>query len=412
MDKTVYYQKYARAVLKVGVNLQPGQILLATIPTEYRELAVEITKTAFEMGAKDVVFRWVDPVVEHYRLLGAGEDVLSEIHDFELEEIRYYMEQKACTLVTCDFYPDLNLDVPEAKIKALQSKQMKLRKLERDYRDKGGCQWSAFVVGNPAWAKKIYPDMPAAEREDLFFKQVAGIVRIDEESDPVINWEKHCEELGKHSRWLNEQRFDRIHITTGLGTDVEIGLVKGHIWCSAAEMGDDKGISYCANMPTEEVFTSPDKRRVNGIVYASRPLYLSGRMVENFRVRFENGRAVECHAEKEQKTLEDLLELDESARYLGEVALVPNSSPISRTNQCFYFVPLDENAASHMALGTGFPSCVKGGTGMTREELDTLGVNNAPIHNDFMYGTADMTVTGIKEDGTEVLIMENGEFVV
>lgn len=412
MDKTIYYQKYAQAILKIGLNLQPGQILHTKMPVEYRELAIELTKQAFAMGAKDVIIDWEDPVVDHYRMLGASEETLSEVHQFEIDRTKYYLEQRACLLGPCAFYPDLDLDVPVEKLKAATGKQRALRQLERDYTGSGEIQWSSFVVGNEAWADKIYPDLPEEERYDRFFKQVAGLLRIDEETDPVENWKQHCDDLSRHSRWLNEQAFDRIHITTGLGTDVEIGLVKGHIWCSAAEMGDSKTVPYCANMPTEEVFTDPDKRRVNGVVYASRPLYLNGRMVENFSVRFEGGRAVEVRAEKEQQALEDQLALDETCRYLGEIALVPNSSPISQTNLCFYFVPLDENAASHMAFGSSFPSCVRGGTSMTTEQLDAIGVNTAPIHNDFMYGTADLRVTGIKENGDELLIMENGEFVI
>ncbi len=412
MDRSIYYQKYAQAVLKIGLNLQPGQTLVTKMPVEYRDLAIEITKQAFAMGARDVIIDWYDPVVNHYRMLGASVEALSEVQEFEKERTRHFMEMRACTLSPCVFYPDLDLDVPAEKLQAVNQKMRALRQIERDYIDRGEIQWSSFVVGNEAWGEKIYPDLPKEERDDKFFKQVARIVRITEDTDPVENWKKHCDDLKRHSAWLNEQNFDRIHITTGLGTDVEVGLVKGHIWCSAAEMGDSKTVPYCANMPTEEVFTDPDKRRVNGVVYASRPLFLNGRMVENFSVRFEKGRAVECRAEKEQKTLEDQLALDESCRYLGEIALVPFSSPISQMNQCFYFVPLDENAASHMALGTSFPSCVKGGTSMTREELDALGVNFAPIHNDFMYGTPDMKVVGIKEDGTEVLVMENGEFVI
>ncbi len=411
MDKSVYFQKYAEAVVKVGVNIQPGQILVAAIPTEYRELAVEITKAAFSLGAKDVVINWMDPVVEHYRMLGASEEVLREVHAYEEARVKYYIEQEACSLACCIFYPDLDLDVPDAKLKAAGEHQRFLRKLERDGRDKTGVQWAAFVVGNPDWAAKIYPELPEEERNELFFKQVAGIVRIDEESDPVENWKKHCADLSRYSGWLNEQKFDRMRIRTGLGTKLEIGLVKNNIWCSAAEMGDNQKVAFCANMPTEEIFTDPDKRRVDGIVYASRPLYVSGRMVENFWIRFEKGRAVECHAEKEQKALEELLAIDESCRYLGELALVPASSPISRTGQCYYFVPLDENAAGHIALGTSFPSCVRGGMSMTKEELDAIGVNNAPIHCDFMYGTADMEVDGVKEDGTVIPVMRAGEFV-
>lgn len=413
MDQTVYYEKYAQAVLKIGVNLQPGEILYTTMPTEYRDLAIILTRQAFEMGAKDVVIKWHDPVVEHYRLKYADPETLSAVHEFEKEEARYYAEQRACKLGPCVFYPDLNTDVDMEKMEALMAGRRVIRSIEHEYMDRGEIKWSSFVVGNPAWAAKIYPDLPEKERNEKFFKQVAKIVCITEDTDPVENWKAHCADLSRHSRWLNEQNFDRLHITTGLGTDVEVGLVKGHIWCSAAEMGDSKTQEpYCANMPTEEIFTAPDKWRINGKVVASRPLFLNGRMVENFWVEFRDGKAVDFDAAANKEALASALDISPNSRYLGEIALVPNSSPISQMDQCFYFVPLDENAAGHMALGTSFPSCVKGGTSMTKEELDKLGVNNAPNHYDFMYGTADMKVVGIKADGARVTVMEQGEFVI
>lgn len=412
MDRTKYYENYAKAVLTIGVNLQPGEILYTSMPTEFRELAGILTRQAFEMGAKDVVIKWEDPIVEHYRLKYASEETLAEVHQFEKDEVSYYAQQHACKMVPCIFYPDLNSDISLEKLNALSGAQREVRQIQREYINRGEMKWNAFVLGNEAWAEKIYPDLPAEERGDRFFREVAKAVRITEDTDPVENWKEHCRELNHRARWLNEQNFDRLHITTGLGTDVEVGLVKGHIWCGAADLGQDPKRAYCANMPTEEVFTAPDKYRVNGKVAASRPLFVNGRMVEDFWVSFKDGAVSDYDAAKGREALTATIEVSPNSRYIGEIALVPNSSPISQMNQCFYFVPMDENAASHMALGTSFTSCVQGGAAMSEEELEAAGVNQALNHCDFMYGTSDMRVTGIRQDGSKVLVMEQGEFVI
>ena len=412
MDKSVYFQKYAEAVVKVGVNLQPGQILVASIPTEYRELAVEITKVAFSLGAKDVVINWMDPVVEHYRMLGASEEVLREVHAYEEARVKYYIEQEACSLACCIFYPDLDLDVPDAKLKAAGEHQRFLRKLERDGRDKTGVQWAAFVVGNPDWAAKIYPELPEEERNELFFKQVAGIVRIDEASDPVENWKKHCADLSRYSRWLNEQNFDRMRIRTGLGTKLEIGLVKNNIWCSAAEMGDNQKVAFCANMPTEEIFTAPLKTGINGVVYSAMPLVDSGNIIDKFYFIIRDGKIVEAHAEKGEKFLKAAISVDEGASYFGEVALVPYDSPISNQKILFYNTLFDENASCHLAFGEAYPECIEGGESMTREEVQAHGLNYSLTHVDFMVGTADLSIVGTTQDGREVPIFVNGNFAL
>ena len=412
MDRTKYYENYAKAVLTIGVNLKAGECLYVSMPTEFREFAAILTRQAFAMGAKDVIVKWEDPVVEHYRLKYASEEVLSTVHDFEREETRYYAEQHACKMVPCIFYPNINDDIPLSKINALTQANRELRRIQHEYIDRGEMKWNAFVLGNKAWADKIYPDVPEKERADKFFCDVAKMVRISEDGDPVAAWRAHCAELNHRCQWLNEKNFAALHITSGLGTDVYVGLAKNHIWCGAADLAGNPDTAFCANMPTEEVFTAPDKYHVEGKVVASRPLFVNGRMVDKFWISFRDGQVCDYGAESEKEALEATLVVSPNSRYLGEIALVPNSSPISQTQLVFGFVPLDENAASHMALGTSFTSCIAGGTEMSAEQLEAAGVNMAPNHCDFMYGTPDLCVTGITQSGERVPVMENGEFVI
>lgn len=406
------YSKYAHLLLKTGVNIQKDQILYLQISTEFRELAHVITKEAFLMGAKDVVVEWNDPEINHIRALYAEENTLREVHEFQKEAVDFYLRQGACQLGVGTTYPDLMNDVEPAKAKAIGLHGNDLRNVIRKYIHKGVLQWTGTTLPNPLWAKKVYPELSEEEALAKLTQNIMDMMRLDEETDPVENWKEHCTAMSTHSKWLNEQQFDRLHITTELGTDIEIGLVKNHIWTSAADMGEATIPTYIANMPTEEVFTDPDKRRVNGVVYASRPLNMGGKLVEEFHMTFKDGRCVDAGAKANAQNLIDTIEQSENSHFLGEVALVPKTSPITQMERVFFNGLIDENAACHLALGASFPTCVKGGINMTTEELDAIGVNSAVNHNDFMIGTPETKIVGIRDNGEEVVIMEHGVFVI
>lgn len=410
--KESLYQKYAQMLLKVGVNLQPGQILYLQPAIENRDIALAITKEAFEMGAKDVVIDWQDASFNHLRAKYADKETLREVPDWKKEAVDYYLRQGACQLGLGTTYPDLMNDVDPENAKAIGQASNDVRNVIRAYIHQGVLQWTGTTLPNKAWAKKVYPELPEDEAYEKLEENILAMVRVDENSDPVENWRIHCENLAKRSKYLNEKQFDRLHITTELGTDIEIGLVKNHIWTSAADMGEATTPVYVANIPTEEVFTDPDKYRVNGVAVASRPLNMGGKLVEGFALSFENGKCIKATAKANLKNLEDVLAQSEPSRYLGEVALVSKQSPITKMERIFYNGLIDENAASHLALGASFPTNIKGGTKMSKEELDKAGVNLAVNHNDFMIGTPDMKVVGIHEDGQEEIIMEHGDFVI
>lgn len=411
MDKTLY-EKYAKMLLKVGINLQKGQILYLQAATENRDIALEVVKQAFEMGAKDVVVEWNDPELNHLRAKYATKETLREVPDWKKESVDYYMRQGAAQLGLGTTYPDLMNDVEPENAKAIALASNDVRNVIRAYIHKGVLQWTGTTLPNKQWAKKVYPELDEESAYLKLTENIMDMVRVNHETDPIENWQKHCANLSKRTKWLNEKQFDSLHITTELGTDIEIGLVKNHIWTSAADMGDASTPVYVANIPTEEVFTDPDKYRVNGIAVASRPLNMGGKLVEDFAMTFENGKCIKATAKANLQNLEDVLNQSEASRYLGEVALVSKQSPITQMERVFFNGLIDENAASHLALGASFPTNVIGGTKMTPEQLEAIGVNMAVNHNDFMIGTPDMKVVGKYANGQEEIIMEHGDFVI
>ena len=412
--KQILNEKLARALLQVGVNIKEGETVLLQTDTNALDLAREITKQAFELGAKDVQVRIDDPYINHERIKGAGIEVLSEAPEWEKESIDSVLRDgKGVQLGLMVSYPDLYNDLDTEKLLAFSKMKNDLRNIVRNYIHKGVLKWTGTIYPNLEWAKKVYPEKSDEEAYAALEDAICQMMRVDEESDPVENWKKHCEELSARSAKLNDYNFKSLHITSELGTDITMDLVKGHIWCSAGEMGEQKvNAPYVANMPTEEVFTDPDFRSVNGIAYASFPLIMSGKLVKDFWIRFENGRAVDCGASENVDMLKDALFKDESTRHLGEVALVSKKSPIRRLGRIFYNGLIDENAACHLAFGASFPDCVKGGTDMSEEELKSIGVNFSVSHDDFMIGTDEIKVVGITHDGKEVTIMEHGDFVI
>lgn len=406
-------QKYARALLEVGVNLQKGQILLLQTCTDALELAREVTKQAFLMGAKDVIVHIDDAEINHLRALYADEETLREVPEWKKESLDYYLRQDSVQMGLMASYPTLNNDVPSEKLLAQNYSSNEVRNVVRKHIHAGTLKWTGTVHPSMNWAKALYPEL---SDEDAYLKlddALCKMMRVDDETDPVENWHQHCAQMAKISKKLNDYNFKSLHITSELGTDITFELVKDHIWTSAADMGSSKvSEPYVANMPTEEIFTDPDYRTVNGIAYASFPLMMSGKLVTDFSITFKDGKAVDCYASNNEELLRDALFKNEHSRCLGEVALVSKYSPIKQMDTVFFNGLIDENAACHLAFGTSFPSNIKGGSEMSAEELLAHGVNVATNHNDFMIGTLETKIVGTTYEGEEVVIMEHGDFVI
>ncbi|MDO4198552.1 MAG: aminopeptidase [Erysipelotrichaceae bacterium] len=409
---TCFLEKYARVLVEVGVNLQKGQKLLLQCTSDSLDLARMISKVAFERGAADVAVFIDDPYIKRLRGLYCDEETVKEVPDYRKEQLDYYLRQDCVQMSLMGTYPH-NMDgVSNENSIAIANADNEVRNVVRKYLHKGTLQWTGTAVPNLEWAKAVYPELSEDEALEKLENDICVMMRCDKD-DPVEAWKKHCEDLSKVSTALNNYNFERLHIRSELGTDIEIKLVKDHIWTSAGDMGESlTKVPYVANMPTEEIFTDPHRMEVNGIAYASRPLMISGKLVKDFWIRFKDGLAVECGASQNKEVLENLLMKDEYTRRLGEVALVSKNSPITKMNRIYFNGLIDENAASHLAFGQSFSTNIKNGTDMTNEELLEAGVNNASCHCDFMIGTPEFEVVGIKYDGTRVQVMKEGDFVL
>ena len=407
-------EKLARVLIRTGVNLQEGETVVLQTDTAAIDLAREITKEAFAAGAANVEAFIEDAEINHLKALNCTPETLRDLPDWKKESLDSILRTgKGVQLGVRASRPSINLDVPDENLKAQAYASNELRNVVRHYIHQGCLKWTGTIYPSMEWAKKVFPEFDDETAYAKLEDAICKMMRVDEDSDPVENWKKHCEELAERSKKLNDFNFKSLHITSELGTDLKMDLVKDHIWCSAGEMGSQNvNAPYVANMPTEEVFTDPDFRSVNGIAYASFPLFISGKLVTDFSITFKDGKAVDCNASSGVEFLREALFRDETTRQLGEVALVSKKSPIRQMGRIFYNGLIDENAACHLAFGSSFPDCVKNGTSMSKEELIARGVNFSVSHNDFMIGTDDIKVVGTTHDGKEVTIMEHGDFVI
>ena len=272
---------------------------------------------------------------------------------------------------------------------------------------KDAVNWCVVATATPAWAAKVFPDAPEGERVGRLWDAIFKAVRADRE-DAVATWQEHLAELEARRTYLNGRRYSALHYRAP-GTDLLLGLADGHIWKGGATR-NDAGTTFVANLPTEEVFTAPHRGRVEGTVSSSKPLSYGGQLIEDFSFTFRDGRVVEVRAAQGEDALKRLLETDEGAARLGEVALVPHSSPISQSGLLFYNTLFDENAASHLALGRAYRFCAEGGTTMSDDEAKAVGLNDSLTHVDFMIGSGEVEIAGVREDGREEPVMRAGEW--
>ncbi|BAL83853.1 putative aminopeptidase [Selenomonas ruminantium subsp. lactilytica TAM6421] len=402
-------KKYAELVVRVGVNIQKDQILVINTPIECAEFAREISKAAFAAGAHDVVMSWGDELSAHIRFENGKRELFTEFPEWRVKFCQGYAEQGAAFVSIAARDPQIFSDIDPEKLK-LANQAAGAALLE--YRERlmsNKNTWCVVSVPTKGWAAKVFPeDMEEAAVEKLW-QAIFQTVRIGEGVDTVEEWQKHTEFLQKAAAFLNEQKFTKLHYKNSMGTDLTIELPEGHIWSGGAEKSE-LGTVFVANMPTEEVFSLPKRDGVNGTVVASKPLNYNGNLIEGFKLTFKDGKVVDYGAEKGGEILKGLLETDEGASYLGEVALVPFDSPISQSGILFYNTLFDENASCHLALGKAYPTCIEGGENMDSVTLLQHGVNDSLVHEDFMVGTRDLEIIGTTADGREIKIFEQGNF--
>ena len=401
--------EYARLVVKVGVNVQPGQYVTIMSPLFAADLAKMIEKEAFEAGAKDVKITFSDQAADRLRFVYADAETLSDIPDWFREMRTYYARKGGAFISIAGGDPEAFKGIDGGKMLAFSRAMNKASEEFYDLMDQSVFPWCIVAYPGEAWAKKVFPEDKPSAAVDKLFKAIFKAVRIGR-GDTAKKWRHHDRVLKRRAKILNEYDFKELHFRNGLGTDLRVGLVENHIWQGGSDKTNKK-IKYMPNMPTEEIFSMPDMNNVNGVVFSSMPLSYQGSLIEDFSLTFKDGAVVAHSAKSGDEVLARLLETDEGAKRLGEVALIPYDSPISNMGLLFYNTLFDENASCHLALGSSYASTIKGGEKMSKEEAKAHGSNDSGVHVDFMFGTSDMSITGITHRGEKITVFKDGNFV-
>jgi aminopeptidase len=408
-------EKYAEVIVKVGLNIQPGQRLLIGwpafgiygTPIELVPLVRLVVKKAYQAGARLVDVLWNDDQLRLIRFQEAPRDSFEEFPEWRTNAVNEISESGDALLSFYAEDPELLKDQDSELVGVFHTTNWKYVGPSMDLATKNAMNWTVATAPVDGWVEKLFPSLPADEAKIKFWDTIFEICRI-KDADPVAAWNAHIRALSGRVDYLNHKKYAALKYSAP-GTDLTVGLPKGHLW-HGGRMTNQNGIDFTPNIPTEEVFTLPHKAKVDGFVSSTRPLGYGGSLIENFTLKFANGKVVEIDAKKDEGILRNLIETDEGASYLGEVALVPNSSPISQTGMLFGNILLDENASSHLALGRAYQFSVEKGEEMSDEEFAATGGNQSMVHVDFMIGSGKMDVDGVMADGTTEPVMRAGEW--
>ncbi len=411
MPKQSLIKALAKLAVKVGVNVQKGQTVVVRATTDTPEIARAVVHEAYEAGAGNVRVIWQDPYVSHDALIYRSKEDLVNIPASFIQMYQEVIDAGACLIAIVSPVPDLNSDTDPKKSQALAKATNAKLGFYREYTMGNKGQWTIIGTPNVVWAEKVFPELKGEEAVEALYNAILNASRVREGEDAIANWNKHNETLLAHNKILNDYNFKSLHFKNSLGTDLTVGLVPNHRWAGGGEH-TTTGVYYNPNIPTEENFTMPSTTNVHGKVVATKPLDYQGRLIDGFWLEFKDGKVVNHDAKAEKATLTQLLDTDEGSRRIGEIALISDDSPISNTNLLFYNTLYDENASCHMALGRAYPMNVQGGLTMTQEELQNAGANHSLVHVDFMFGSPDMEITGLTQDGKKVAVFKKGNFVI
>ena len=405
MKKTVL-REYARLIVRQGVNLQKGQELVIYADLDQPEFVQLVVEEAYRAKAKRVTVEWNYQPLRKLNVRYQSVKTLGEVPEW-----RKAKEEYACQVLPARVH--LMSEDPDGLKGINMEKMTKANRLAypilKPYQDRreNQQQWCIAAVPGAAWAKKVFPGLRTSTAMEKLWEAILFTSRVN--GDPVGAWQKHNQELSDRCAYLNGLGLASLHYTADNGTDLTVGLIPEGVFAGGAETSL-QGISFNPNIPSEECFTTPMRGKAEGIVYATKPLSYRGQLIEDFSVRFENGKAVKVKAKKGEELLKSMIAMDEGAAYLGECALVPYDSPIRNTGLLFYNTLFDENASCHLAFGSAYPNCVKGGEKLDAEGQKALGLNQSITHVDFMVGTRDLSITGITHDGREIPVFVDGNF--
>ncbi len=405
MKKSIL-RDYARLIVRCGVNVQKGQEVLIYADLDQPEFVKMVVEEAYKAKAKEVTVLWDYQNLQKIHTRYQSVKTLAEVKDWQKARQEHY-----CNVLPCRIH--LISEDPDGLKGVDMKKQAKARQLSypilKPYFDRreNRQQWCIAAVPGVAWAKKVFPDLKKAQAVEKLWEAILTAARIDE--DPIAAWGKHNRELKMRCDYLNSLQIDKLHYTADNGTDLTVGLIAQSRFQGGADT-NLQGITCNANIPTEECFISPKRGVAEGIVYATKPLSYQGQLIEDFYLRFENGKVVEAKAAKGEALLNTLVQMDEGAAYLGECALVPQNSPIAQSGLLFYNTLFDENAACHLALGRGFADSILDFENKTLAQCRELGINDSMVHEDFMIGCDSMNIDAYTRDGKTVAIFRNGKW--
>ncbi|MCO5180098.1 MAG: aminopeptidase [Candidatus Promineofilum sp.] len=400
--------QYAELIVKIGLNVQPGQRLLIRAPLEAAPLVRQVTIHAYQAGAHLVDVIWADPQLLRIRFQHAPRNSFAEHSDWGWKAGLETVDAGGAILSINGTDPDLLKGIDPGLIATVQRTESRAALPLSKRISADAINWCVVGYATAAWAAKVFPDMAPGEQLNRLWDAIFSTIRLDT-PDPLAAWEAHNEDLTRRAAYLNEKQYDALRYT-GPGTDLTVGLPENHHWIGGPAP-TAIGISNVANLPTEEVFTAPHRERVDGTVRATMPLNLRGNLIENFSLSFSNGRVTNVSAEKGEALLRSQIEMDDGASRLGEVALVPHSSAISHAGILFYNTLYDENASSHLALGRAYRNCIAGLADAGDETFMAHGGNLSANHLDFMVGSGEIDIDGITADGTREPLMRQGEWV-
>ena len=404
---SAHIDRLAELSVKTGLALQPGQDLMITAPIEALPLVRRITDYAYKSGAGVVTPIFSDPEMVLSRYRNALDTSFDQAANWLYDGMGAAFDNNTARLAIVGDDPMLLANEDPEKVGRVNKANSQALTPARERITRFDINWNIVACPGLAWAKRMFPDLPENEAQAKLAEAIFSASRVNVRN-PIEAWNNHNKNLRKRSNWLNQQNFASLHFS-GPGTDLTVGLADGHEWMGGASLARN-GITCNPNIPSEEVFTTPHCMKVQGTVSSTKPLSHQGTLIDNICVKFEAGSITEAHASKGEEVLLKVLDSDEGARRLGEVALVPNSSPISQSGLLFYNTLFDENAASHIALGQCYSKCFKGGENLSKDEIIKRGGNSSMIHIDWMIGSEEINVDGMNSNGAAIPIFRNGEW--
>ena len=404
MKKSVL-KKYAELIAKTGINVQKGQDVVIRCDLDQPEFVKMVTEYCYKFGARKVTIEWSYQPLAKVHNKYCSVKTLATIEKWEEEKLKHNSLTLPALIWLDSEDPDGLKGMNEKKSAEAQRIRYPLIKPYRDAMEIK-YQWCIAAVPGKKWAKKVFPNLSVSQAMEKLWEAILYTSRVDE--NPIEAWKKHNEDLLNRCNYLNSLNLKSLTYKASNGTDFTVGLIEKALFIGGGEETLGNKVYFNPNIPSEECFTTPKRGDIEGIVYSSKPLSYKGQLIENFWIKFEHGKVVDVHAEKNEHVLREMVSMDEGATMLGEVALIPYDSPISNLNILFYNTLFDENASCHLALGMGFPNCIKDFEKYSLEEIRQMGVNDSMIHVDFMIGTKDLSIVGTTKEGKQVQIFKDG----